>query len=302
VTVKQLTVLSGKGGTGKTTLVGAFSNLAEKKVLADCDVDAADLFLILEPTVIDHGDFFGGRQPVLDEAKCTACGMCTELCRFEAIEEGKIDLVQCEGCGLCALGCPEEAIAMRDAHSGEWFISETRNGPMVYARLGIGEENSGKLVAEVRKLAQSIAQERGLEHIIIDGPPGIGCPVISSLAGADMTLIVTEPTVAGIHDLQRLVELARGFKIPPLVCINKYDINTAKALQIEEYCQGEDLLLVGKIPFDEAVVKAMVEKKTVMEYPCPTIHHAIEDIWDGVQKALKDTDKDMRSTLEQEGR
>ena len=300
--MKQLTVLSGKGGTGKTTLVGAFSTLAEAKVLADCDVDAADLFLILEPTVIDQGDFFGGRQPVLDEGKCTACGICTELCRYGAIEDGKIDLVQCEGCGLCALGCPEEAIEMRDAHSGEWFISETRNGPMIYARLGIGEENSGKLVAEVRKLAQSIAEKRVCELIIIDGPPGIGCPVISALTGADMTLIVTEPTVAGIHDLQRLAELARGFRIPVLVCINKYDINLTKTLQIEEYCQQEDLTMVGKIPFDVAVVKAMVEKKTVMEYPCPTIHHAIKDMWGGVQKALKDIKTDTGSTHEQEGR
>lgn len=286
--MKQLTILSGKGGTGKTTLVGAFSNVAEKKVLADCDVDAADLFLILEPTTIDRGDFFGGRKPVLDEEKCTACGICTELCRFEAIDDGKIDLVECEGCGLCALGCPEEAIAMRDARSGEWFISETRNGPMVHARLGIGEDNSGKLVAQVRKLAQALAEKRGLELIIIDGPPGIGCPVISSLAGADMTLIVTEPTVAGIHDLQRLAELARGFKIPVLICINKYDINPAQAQKIEEYCRREDLSVVGKIPFDVAVVKAMVEKKTVMEYPCPLIHRAITDIWGRVREALKD--------------
>ena len=294
--MKQLTVLSGKGGTGKTTLVGAFSNLADKKVLADCDVDAADLFLILEPTVIDHGDFFGGRQPMLDEEKCTTCGICTELCRFEAIDDGKIDLVKCEGCGLCALGCPEEAIAMRDAHSGEWFISETRHGPMIYARLGIGEENSGKLVAEVRTLAQSIAEKRASELIIIDGPPGIGCPVISALTGADMTLIVTEPTVAGIHDLQRLAELARGFRIPALVCINKYDINPTKTQQIEEYCQHENLTMVGKIPFDVAVVKAMVEKKTVMEYPCPTIHRAIEYTWEGMQKALKDINKDTESS------
>jgi MinD superfamily P-loop ATPase len=299
--VKQLTVLSGKGGTGKTTLVGAFSNLVEEKVLADCDVDAADLFLILEPRIIEQGNFFGGRQPVLDEGKCTACGICTELCRFGAIENGKIDLVNCEGCGLCALGCPEEALQMREAHSGEWFISETRNGPMAHARLGIGEENSGKLVAEVRKLAQSLAQERGFELIIIDGPPGIGCPVISALTGADMALIVTEPTVAGIHDLQRLAELAQGFQIPALVCINKYDINSAKTLQIEEYCQQDGLTMVGKIPFDEAVVKAMVDKKTVMEYPCPTIHHAIEDVWNAVQEALKNHNQDTQSAREQPG-
>ena len=284
--MKQLTVLSGKGGTGKTTLVGAFASLAEKKILADCDVDAADLFLILEPTTIDRGNFFGGRKPVVNEGKCTSCGICTELCRFAAIEDGRVDLLECEGCGLCASCCPEEAITMEDALSGQWFVSDTRNGPMVHARLGIGEENSGKLVAQVRKLAQALAKERKSELIIIDGPPGIGCPVISSLAGTDLALIVTEPTVAGIHDLMRLVKLAQHFDIPPLICINKNDINPDKTLEIEEYCRREDLKVVGKVPFDVAAVTAMVEKKTVMEYPCPVIHDAIRNIWRGVEDAL----------------
>ena len=289
--MKQVTVLSGKGGTGKTTLVGAFSVFAQKKVIADCDVDAADLFLILEPMVIDRGDFSGGRKPRVEEDKCTQCGICTRLCRFQAIKDGQLDVLECEGCGLCALSCPEKAISMEDAFSGEWFISQTRNGPMVHARLGIGEENSGKLVAHVRKLAQTVAEEKGLELVIIDGPPGIGCPVLSSLAGVDFALIVTEPTAAGIHDLERLVKLAQHFNIPSLVCINKYDINTAKTLQIEEYCRQEDLKLVGKIPFDVAVIKAMVENKTVMEYSCPGVQDAIRDVWQVVEDALDEKGK-----------
>ena len=284
--MQQVTVLSGKGGTGKTTLVGALASLADSKVLADCDVDAADLFLILEPKTIEKADFYSGKKPAVDQEKCTGCGTCTELCRYAAIKDGDVDLVECEGCGLCALGCPEEAITMQDALCGEWFVADTRYGPMVHARLGIGEENSGKLVAEVRKLAQSKAQEQKLELIIIDGPPGIGCPVISSLAGADIVLIVTEPTVAGIHDLERLVGLAQHFNIPPLVCINKYDINTAKTRQIEEYCEQRGFKMLGKIPFDVAVVKAMVEKKTVMEYPSPGVQKAIRNIWHEVEETL----------------
>lgn len=300
--MKQLIVLSGKGGTGKTTVVGAFASLAEKKVLADCDVDAADLFIILEPKNIETVDFYSGRKPKTDLEKCTACGVCTDLCRYNAIEDGEVDLVECEGCGLCALACPEEAITMEDAYCGEWYIADTRHGPLVHARLGIGEENSGKLVAQVRQVAQSTAEERNLELVLIDGPPGIGCPVISSLTGVDLVLIVTEPTVAGIHDLERLVALTQHFNISPSICINKYDINIEKSHAIETYCHDNNLPILGKIPFDVAVVKALVEKKTVMEYPCPMIHHAIEDMWEGVQKTLEDITKDTESIHGQEGR
>lgn len=296
--MKQLIVLSGKGGTGKTTVVGAFASLAKNKVLADCDVDAADLFIILEPQNIEKTEFYSGRKPKTNLDKCTACGVCTDLCRYHAIENGDVDLVECEGCGLCALACPEKAISMEDAFCGEWFIAETRYGPLAHARLGIGEENSGKLVAQVRKVAQSIAEERNLDLVLIDGPPGIGCPVISSLAGVDLVLIVTEPTVAGIHDLERLVALAQHFNIFPSICINKYDINEDKTHAIEAYCRDNSLPILGKIPFDVAVVKAMVEKKTAMEYPCPTIHHAIEDMWGMVQKALKDIRTDTGNAHE----
>ena len=299
--MKQLIVLSGKGGTGKTTVVGAFASLAKNKVLADCDVDAADLFIILEPTNIKTHEFYSGRKPSTDHEKCTACGICTDLCRYNAIENGDVDLVECEGCGLCALACPEEAISMEDAFCGEWFIANTRYGPLVHARLGIGEENSGKLVAQVRKVAQSIAEERNLDLVLIDGPPGIGCPVISSLAGVDLVLIVTEPTVAGVHDLDRLVALAQHFNMLPSICINKYDINEEKTHEIETYCHDNKLPVLGKIPFDVAVVEAMVEKKTVMEYPSPTIHDAIEDLWRRVHKTLMNTDKESVSAHEQAG-
>jgi MinD superfamily P-loop ATPase len=300
--VKQLIVLSGKGGTGKTTVVGAFASLAKNKVLADCDVDAADLFIIMVPQNNEKADFYSGRKPRTNLDKCTACGICTDLCRYHAIENGIVDLVECEGCGLCALACPEGAISMEDAWCGEWFVADTRYGPLVHARLGIGEENSGKLVAQVRKVAQSIAEERNLDLVLIDGPPGIGCPVISSLTGVDLVLIVTEQTVAGAHDLERLVALVQHFSMIPAVCINKYDINEEKTRAIERYCRDNNITIVGKIPFDVAVVKAMVEKKNVMEYPCPTIHHAMEDIWEGVQTSLTDSAKYSGTAHEQEGR
>jgi len=285
--VKQLTVLSGKGGTGKTTVVGALATLAKDKVLADCDVDAADLFLILEPTIRHREDFYSGRQPVVDRNGCTQCGVCTELCRYDAINDGAVDLLNCEGCGLCAEACPEHVITMRPGRSGEWFISETRHGTMVHARLGIGEENSGKLVADVRRHAHAVAEEQFAELVIIDGPPGIGCPVISSLTGTDLVLIVTEPTVAGIHDLERIAGLAGHFSIPCLVCVNKYDLNESKTREIEAYCRREGLAVAGTIPFDVCAVEAMVQQKTVMEYTCPAVQKAMASIWREIGHALR---------------
>jgi MinD superfamily P-loop ATPase len=288
--MKQVTVLSGKGGTGKTTLVGALASLAPYKVLGDCDVDAADLFLILEPENLERGDFYSGHIPIVNLNECTQCGTCTELCRYDAIDNGSVDLVACEHCGLCALACPVECITMEDALCGEWFVAETRYGPMVHARLGIGQENSGKLVAEVIKLSRSLAEERDIPLVIIDGPPGIGCPVISSMAGADGILVVTEPTVSGVHDLQRIIGVTQHFNIPAFVCINKYDINPDKAADIETYCRDQDVAMLGKIPFDVEVVHAMVEQKTVMEHPCPVIQETMEHIWKGLQQALLDGD------------
>ncbi|MDI7247236.1 MAG: ATP-binding protein [Bacillota bacterium] len=263
--MKELLIISGKGGTGKTSLVGGFAVLAENKVLADCDVDAADLHLILKPTVRETREFYASKKAVLDHERCTACGVCVEACRFGAISTGKgrgngkvqIDPISCEGCAVCSYACPQGSITMEDTLSGHWFVSDTPYGPLVHARLGAAEENSGKLVTQVRREARSIAEDQGLDHIITDGPPGIGCPVISSISGVDLALIVTEPTVAGTHDMERILELARHFDTKTMVCINKYDLDEGKAEEIERYCHDEGIQVAGRIPFDEEVVNAL---------------------------------------------
>ena len=222
--MKELVVLSGKGGTGKTSIVGSFAALADKKIMADCDVDAADLHLILNPQTLEENEFWSGQVAEIDESKCTQCGLCSELCRFEAISQYKVDTFLCEGCEFCYQVCPADAITMRQNMSGKWYVSKTRYGMLVHAKLGIAQENSGKLVSVVRQKAREIAKERSLEYIITDGPPGIGCPVISSLSGSNKALIVTEPTISGLHDMDRILGLCEHFKIEALVCVNKYDI------------------------------------------------------------------------------
>jgi MinD superfamily P-loop ATPase len=284
--MKQLTVISGKGGTGKTTLTAAFASLAKGKVLADCDVDAADLHLILNPTVKRRESFSGGRSPVADAEKCTKCGICTEVCRFDAIEDGEVDLIACDHCGLCVYACPEKAITMEEDFNGEWFVSETDYGPMVHARLGMGEENSGKLVTVVRKEGSEIAKERDLDLIIIDGPPGIGCPVIASVAGVDLVLVVVEPTLSGIHDMERILGLASHFKIPALACINKYDINLDNTREIQVYCEGHGVEIMGMIPFDSKVIDALVQRKSIIEYPCGAVTKEATRIWEKVSDHL----------------
>jgi MinD superfamily P-loop ATPase len=217
--VKEIVVISGKGGTGKTSLVGSFTSLAQSKVLVDCDVDAADLHLLLQPTMIEKHEFRSGQKAFIDADKCIQCGLCHSLCRFTAIRDYTVENVSCEGCGLCARVCPVQAINMQENLAGEWFISNTQFGFLVHARLGIAQENSGKLVATVRKQARKIAEENNLEYIISDGPPGIGCPVISSLSGVDLALLVTEPTLSGIHDLERVYSVCQHFNVPVLVCV-----------------------------------------------------------------------------------
>jgi len=284
--VKEIVVLSGKGGTGKTSIVGSLAALADNKVLADCDVDAADLHLILQPADRQEHEFWSGQTARIDESLCTQCGLCQEYCRFNAIDHFTVNRVSCEGCGFCARICPADAITMEDNLAGHWFISDTQYGPLVRARLGIAQENSGKLVALVRQQARKLAEEHGLSYIISDGPPGIGCPVISSLSGANLALLVTEPTLSGIHDLERVLGVCRHFKVPALVCINKYDVNEDNSNQIESFCLKQGVEVAARISYDEAVTEAMIHGVPVVEYCRNGVSHQIEALWQTILKSL----------------
>ncbi len=265
--MRELVILSGKGGTGKTSITAAFASLAENMVMCDADVDAADLHLILNPDFNKTSDFKGGNEAVINQDKCTECGKCIEVCRFDAISDTfKVDPIECEGCGVCFDLCPEEAIDFPEVICGQWHISNTRFGPMVHARLGIAQENSGKLVALVRQEAKKIAQKKDLDLILTDGPPGIGCPVIASIGQATAILIVAEPTVSGLHDMERVGELSRHFNIPAMVLINKFDLNLDQTKKIEEVARKSSIKIVGKIPFDETFTHAMIQAKTIFEY------------------------------------
>jgi MinD superfamily P-loop ATPase len=285
--MKEVVVLSGKGGTGKTSIVGSFAVVAKNKALADCDVDAADLHLLLRPTAKEENEFWSGQVAVIDEEKCTQCGLCEQICRYDAIKDFKVDPISCEGCAFCYHVCPAEAVTMKECLSGHWFIAETPYGPLIHARLGITEENSGKLVALVRQNARLIAEKNGLDYIITDGPPGIGCPVISSLSGANLALIVTEPTMSGIHDLERVLGVCSHFGIPPLVCINKYDIIEENTHQIEQFCLGQGVEVVSKIPLDNAVTEALVQGLPVVEYSQNRVSQEIEALWQRIDQALE---------------
>jgi MinD superfamily P-loop ATPase len=285
--MKEIVVLSGKGGTGKTSIVGSLAALARDKVLADCDVDAADLNLLLKPRLKQETEFWSGQVAHIDPDKCTQCGLCQDLCRFDAIKDFRVDPVSCEGCCFCSHICPAEAITMEENLSGHWFISDTRYGPLVHARLGIAQENSGKLVAQVRQQARKIAQESNLEYTISDGPPGIGCPVISSLSGASLALLVTEPTLSGIHDLERVLSVCRHFGIPAVVCINKYDMNEDNTRQIEDYCASQGIRVSARIPFDNAVTEAIVRGVPVVEYSDGRVSREIEKLWQSISAILR---------------
>jgi MinD superfamily P-loop ATPase len=265
--MKELLVVSGKGGTGKTTLTACLSALDGAKVIADVDVDAADLFILLKPEMRFNREFKAGQVAVIDAELCSRCGTCRELCRFEAISENyQVQPTDCEGCGVCARVCPEKAVSLRERISGEWYVSGTRFGPFVHARLHPGEENSGKLVALVRHQARVLAEEQGIPWLLVDGPPGIGCPVISAMAGGGAVLIVTEPTPSGLHDLRRVAELASHFRLVRAVCINKWDLNPQITLEIERFCQDQDIPLVGKITYDVVVSRALVARRILLEW------------------------------------
>jgi len=282
--MKELVVISGKGGTGKTCLTAAFAALAENKVLCDADVDAADLHLITDPGIISRNDFQAGHTAIVDQDRCSECGLCRDLCRWQAItEDFEVDSITCEGCGVCVYFCPEKAIDFPLNTCGQWFISDTRFGPMVHARLGIAEENSGKLVSLVRQEAKKIGEEKNLDLILTDGPPGIGCPVIAAIGGASAVLIVAEPTVSGIHDMERVVQLAAHFNVPALVCINKYDLNPGLSRSIENFAQEKGLSCIGRIPFDPIFIRAMVQAQSITEYaPDSTASQAVKEIWEQV--------------------
>lgn len=265
--MKELVVISGKGGTGKTSLTAAFASISKNTVLCDADVDAADLHLLMAPNILKRSAFQGGAVAVIDPEKCSQCGLCSELCRFDAVRDDfHIDELDCEGCGVCVDFCPEEAIDFPVKTCGEWYISHTRFGPMVHARLGIAEENSGKLVTLVRQQAQKLAEDKNLDLIITDGPPGVGCPVIASIGGATAVLIVTEPTVSGLHDMNRVVQLANHFKIPGMVCINKWDLNPDQSMAVQRAAEKQRLPVFGKIPFDSVFTESMIMGKNILEY------------------------------------
>ncbi len=286
--MKELVVISGKGGTGKTSIMAAFASLARNKVLCDADVDAADLHLIMYPQVRERHDFESGHTAVINKDKCTQCGLCRDLCRWNAISEDfVVDPIQCEGCGVCYYFCPEQAIDFPLNTCGEWFISDTRFGPMAYAMLGIAEENSGKLVTLIRQEGKKLAEKNNLDMIITDGPPGIGCPVIASLSGATAVLIVTEPTVSGRHDMERVADLAAFFKIPAMLCVNKFDLNPDEASAIEAFAQQKQIKVMDRIPFDPIFTMAMVQGKNIFEYDGHSKGaEAVRKLWDGVAEAL----------------
>jgi MinD superfamily P-loop ATPase len=266
----ELAIISGKGGTGKSSISAAFATLQKEVVLADCDVDAANLYLLFNPVCDEEHLFVSGHKAILNPEKCINCGICVDYCRFSAIEENEhgISIVEtlCEGCLLCSHICPQDAITIEEEDRSRYYAGHFKNGRMVYGRLAPGEENSGKLVSKVRQKAKEIAGESGIEHIIIDGPPGIGCSAISAITGVDAVLVVTEPSVSGVHDLKRTLQLTKGFNLPTSVLINKFDINWELSSEIETYCSNNGINVIGKLPFDPIVVEAMVNCSSITDY------------------------------------
>lgn len=284
--MKEYVIISGKGGTGKTSLTAAFATLADRPVLCDADVDAADLHLLLSPQENQRHDFMGGHLAEIDPELCTQCGYCREICRYDAISpDHVVDAISCEGCGVCVDLCPEKAVAFPQQKSGEWYISTTRTGPMVHARLGIAEENSGKLVSLIRRRARQMAEEEGYQRIITDGPPGIGCPVIASISGAEKVVIIVEPTVSGMHDVKRVAGLTAHFGIGAMLCVNRYDINLETTAAIEKMASANAIHVLPRIPFDPDFTMAMVEKKTIVEYaPDSATSKIVREVWRRIEE------------------
>ncbi len=300
--MKQLVILSGKGGTGKTSIAAALAHLASSEmpiVLADADVDAANLELVLSPTKLQEHVFMGGQVAIIDPDLCQLCGRCYDVCRFGALihetcllgdETYRIDALACEGCAACVHQCPEHAIRSEEQQAGLWFRSDTRFGPLFHAYLFATQENSGKLVTLVKQHGRLLAQDEDRELLIVDGPPGIGCPVISASAGADLALLVTEPTVSAVHDLERILCTVNHFQVPALVLINKADVNPMLAANIEAYCLEQGIGLVGRLPYDDVVTRAMVQGQPVTVYqPNGSMTRALRDTWARVRRWLNGT-------------
>jgi MinD superfamily P-loop ATPase len=282
--MKQIVVISGKGGTGKTVLTASFASLAGNKVMVDCDVDAADLHLLLKPEIKERHEFRSGVTARIDRELCQECGECLSVCRFEAIREDfTVDPVSCEGCGVCSQVCPAGAVVMEENVAGEWYISETKYGPLVHAKLGIGEENSGKLVAKVRQVAKEMAERDKRDFVIIDGPPGIGCPVIAALTGVDLAVIVTEPTLSGMHDMERVAQVAKHFGIPTKVVVNKHDLNPGNSETIRRICEEADIEVVALLPFSREVSESIVRGIPLVEFSRNGIAGDIARLWDRIR-------------------
>ena len=285
--MQEIVVISGKGGTGKTSVLSALASLGPSKILADCDVDAADLHLIMHPRIQKQEEFISGELARIDTDTCTECGLCREYCRFDAIDESfRIWEQDCEGCALCYHVCPSGAVRMEPRFNGYWYVSETRFGTMVHAALLPGAENSGKLVTTVRSEAREIAEEQNIDLILTDGSPGIGCPVIASLSRTNLAVIVAEPTLAAVSDLKRVQELTAYFSIPSGIVINKADINESLSDEIERFAKDKDLPLLGRIPYDEKITRAQIEGKTITEYDPSGLGEHMHRIWDGIQERL----------------
>lgn len=286
--MKEVLIVSGKGGTGKTSITAAIASIIQNSVFADCDVDAADLHLVLEPKTNEEHEFVSGHLPFIRESECTLCGICQHNCRFDAIKNigGKyiIDKTACEGCGVCVAFCPSKAVDFNDCMCGHWYVSDTRFGKMVHAKLKITAENSGKLVSVVRNKAKEIAEKNNNDYIIIDGPPGIGCPVIASMTGVDYVIVVTEPTLSGLSDMERVIRLAKHFNVDTYACINKYDVNLNVVQKIKNVLSKNSIPLIGRIPYDKDITLAQINKQSVVEYSDCLASQEIQSMWNNFLK------------------